>query len=174
MLWCHSAVSILLYNYFDSLVVISNILCFIYHLLVLEIMLAVNPGESPTRRSSRRWCGLHPEYSELEVKCLAILSRNVKHKEEIAYHMNSLFKRDAGKSALAVKISKFEKAVPEKYLVKWQEYHGHPKGDSEDLDFLRKKLDFHFITGGGCLWDPGEVDDIWNWHYEGFGLQEIR
>ena len=123
-------------------------------------MLVANPDESPIRHLSEPWCGLHPEHSELEVKCLVILARNVKHKVEIACHVNKIFKLDAGKSTLAVEISKLEKSVAEQYLTIWQEYHGHPESESKNLNFLRSKLDFNFVTRRSCLRDPREVDDI--------------
>ena len=104
-------------------------------------------------------------YTELEVKCLAILHRNVCSVKEVTYLMNKAFKRSAVENTYRRKILRFKtNGGPEGYLNTWREYFNRPKGDHKSLVVLREvlkdALDYNFIAEGGCLWDPEEMHFI--------------
>ena len=113
-------------------------------------------------------------YTELEVKCLAIMCQNVNSLEEVAYYINQRFDRNAKWNAYAYKISKLKKGKGGRYHSSWQKYYDRPKGDHESLKFLKQALGFEFIFDGGHLWSPVEVDCIVKSCKEGLMDGEIR
>ena len=91
------------------------------------------------------------EHSELEVKCLAIMSRNSTGFVGIAYHMNKRFKRSAAKSSFSLKVNHFKHGTRKRHMSVWRKYYDRPQHDQESLAILKEMLGFDFIAVGGCL-----------------------
>lgn len=105
--------------------------------------------------------------TDLAVKCLAIMCKNVDSSAEITYHMNKRFKHGIKECVLTSKMHTFRAERCSHFQSSWRECYDRPRGDRGSLEFLGEALDFDFIAEGGCLWNPGEVDCIVKSYHEG-------
>jgi hypothetical protein len=112
--------------------------------------------------------------TDLEVKCLAIMCKNVNSSTEITYHMNKRFKHGIKEYVLVSKVHAFKAERCGRFQSSWREFYVRPRGDCQSLEFLGEALNFDFIAEGGCLWDPGEVDCIVRSFHEGLVIKWIK
>jgi len=112
--------------------------------------------------------------TDLEVKCLAIMCKNVNSSTEITYHMNKRFKHGIKEYVLVSKVHAFKAERRGRFQSSWREYYVRPRGDCQSLEYLGEALNFDFIAEGGFLWECGEVDCIVRPFHEGLVIKWIK
>ncbi len=122
------------------------------------------------RKMSRK----RQESTDLEERCLAIMSKSVDSAAEVAYHMNKRFERGYTESAYVKKMQRLEEMGRKDFQWSWQGYSHRPRSDHEDLEFLRETFNVDFIAQEGCLWEHGEVDCMVRSYHEGLKTKEIK